>query len=391
MLRCDAIAAIRNREHRVFSPTSCQVRRMLPPAGVAHGIVDEVGEGAAQFFLVAGEPEVGVRNQADVVVACAAHQFAHLLQRGEHGRYIHRALVARGRGGFEFREGEQVFDQARHAPRLVVHGLEMLLQVGAGRFVHVLEGFEEAGEHGERRAQFVRDVGHEVAAHGFKVREVRGVVRDHQFLETAKRNNAYRERPLRLRGRGHLQRLAVLAAFQIGVERRIAHQVDEALAGVARRGNTEQALARDVRPLDLVVRGDDQHRVRRGGGCALEARQHFGEPVFAPLGVFHQRADAVEHLAPQAAGVRTSSRLLTSQRLSCTRLRRLEAMYRPKPSAAIRERVAGDLGQHQARERDAEEDPDLAPEIPGHASVLGREPVAGAAYRLDEAIVAARG
>ena len=37
-------------------------------------------------------------------------------------------------------------------------------------------------------------------AHGLEVREVRGVVCDHQFLEAAERNDAYRERTLRLRG-----------------------------------------------------------------------------------------------------------------------------------------------------------------------------------------------
>ena len=237
----------------------------------------------------------------------------------------------------------------------------------------------------------MRDVGHEVAAHGFKVREVRGVVRDHQFLEAAKRNNAYRERPLRLRGRGHLQRLAVLAAFQVGVERRIAHQVDEALAGVARRGNTEQALARDVRPLDLVLRGDDQHGVRRGGRGALEARQHFGEPVLAPLGVLRQRADAVEHLAPQAAGVRHVLALVHQPAVELHQIAQLGSDVQAETERGDQERIAGNLGQQQARERDADEYPDLAPEIPGHASVLGREPVAGAAHRLDETIVAARG
>ena len=66
VLRCDAIAAIRNREHRVFAHELPGEANAAARRGVAHGIVDEVGEGAAQFFLVAGEPETGVRNQADV-------------------------------------------------------------------------------------------------------------------------------------------------------------------------------------------------------------------------------------------------------------------------------------------------------------------------------------
>ena len=52
---------------------------------------------------------------------------------------------------------------------------------------------------------------------------------------------------------------------------------------------------------------------------------------------FGERADAVEHLAPQAAGVRHVLALAHQPAVELHQVAQVgEAMYKPKPSAAIR-------------------------------------------------------
>jgi hypothetical protein len=46
--------------------------------------------------------------------------------------------------------------------------------------VDFLQGFEEAGQHGQRRAQFVRHVGDEVAAHAVEAVGLRDILDLHQ-------------------------------------------------------------------------------------------------------------------------------------------------------------------------------------------------------------------
>ena len=246
----------------------------------------------------------------------------------------------------------------------------MLAQVRARWPVHVLQGFQEAGEHGERCAQFVRNVGHETAAHVFELREMRHVARDHQLLVAAERDDAHRQRALWLRWGGHFQRFTVVALVQVGVEFRVTHQVDEALPGVARRGDAEQTFARRIRPLNLVVARHDQHGVRCGGRGALETRQHFGEPVFALLGFFCHGAKTVEHFAPQAAGVRHVLALAHQPAVELHEIAQVEGDVHAETECGNQKRVTGDLGKQQARERDADKDPDFAPQIFGHVSVL---------------------
>ena len=66
---------------------------------------------------------------------------------------------------FEARQREEIIDQPRHARRLVLHDLEEMIArrcVVPGR---PPQGLDEAGDRGQRRAQFMAGVGDEIRAH----------------------------------------------------------------------------------------------------------------------------------------------------------------------------------------------------------------------------------
>ena len=60
---------------------------------------------------------------------------------------------------------KQVVDQAGHAVRLRLHDVEKALARGGVVARRPLQGFDEAGQRGERRAQLVAGIGDEVGAH----------------------------------------------------------------------------------------------------------------------------------------------------------------------------------------------------------------------------------
>jgi hypothetical protein len=70
------------------------------------------------------------------------------------------------RTAFQPREREQVAHQHLHALRLLAHQAQVALALVLFQR-NALHGFHEAAEHGQRGADLVRDVGHEIAAHGF--------------------------------------------------------------------------------------------------------------------------------------------------------------------------------------------------------------------------------
>lgn len=68
---------------------------------------------------------------------------------------------------FDAGEGEQVFDQAAHTRGFHAHDAEELF---AGRCIiarMAAQGVDEAGDGGERGAQFVAGIGDEIGAHPF--------------------------------------------------------------------------------------------------------------------------------------------------------------------------------------------------------------------------------
>ena len=75
---------------------------------------------------------------------------------------------------------KQIVDQPRHAPRLLLHdGQEALARFGVVAR-RALQRLDEAGQGGERRAQFVAGIGDEVGAHLLDPAQRREIVKGQQ-------------------------------------------------------------------------------------------------------------------------------------------------------------------------------------------------------------------
>jgi hypothetical protein len=93
-------------------------------------------------------------------------------------------------------------------------------------------GLDKAGQHGQRRADLVRDVGHEVAPHGVGALALGDVLRQHQ--PHAHRHRAHQHRQgAWTGGPGNCDRLVELRPPAGSHEGRRAHQVGHPLAAVA--------------------------------------------------------------------------------------------------------------------------------------------------------------
>ena len=136
---------------------------ILPPdCGVFQSIVHEIGKNLMDGLGISSHPGRG---------QVFDHQF-DILRPRDFAKALHRLLQqVRRRGGFDVetllarfhpRQGEQVFGEARHAQRALADDLEKLAGVVVVRRA-VQQGFGVALDGSQRRAQFVRDIGNEVA------------------------------------------------------------------------------------------------------------------------------------------------------------------------------------------------------------------------------------
>ena len=110
-----------------------------------------------------------------------------------HDRHeIDRRVGPLMRAQLDARQRQQIVDQPRHAPGLRLHDAE---EAFARRRIvarRALQGLDEAGERGERRAQLVAGIGDEVGAHLLDPPDRREIVHgdDHDAGAAARRRQA---------------------------------------------------------------------------------------------------------------------------------------------------------------------------------------------------------
>ena len=268
---------------------------------VAHRVADQVGDRAEDFGLDA--------RQLDASLALA-HQFmppvGQRLRVGADARQqrIQRDPVISGRprAALELRQRQQVADQRLHPRRLLLHQVQHALALGFGQ-LQAGHGFDEAGQHRQRRADLVRHVGDEITPHRLVALAVRHIQRQHQLARLpadAVVAHQHLQRGFRA-GVGQRQRLLEVAVLQVGDEGRIPDQVGDPLQLVALRVQREMVAGDDVAPLDVVLAVEQDHAI----GGSLDRQQELLEllalAVVAALPVAQAAFDAVGHLAPQAA------------------------------------------------------------------------------------------
>ena len=165
---------------------------------VAHGVGQQIRKRAMQLCtgtrnITGVRQRVGIREGQHMRLCLFAgqrHRQATRLVLAAFEQMRDRYPVTRAgqRAALQSGQGQQVFHQMLHALSLLRHEFQiavalMLLQR------QVLQRFDKAGQYRERRANFMRHIGHKVAAHGFG-----------------------------LLHRGHITRQQQLAAFTISIE-----------------------------------------------------------------------------------------------------------------------------------------------------------------------------
>ena len=139
--------------------------------GIPHGVGHEVYDGAAQFIgpAVHGHivGDIGLHR-----VRFDGHDTNFFRNRIEHARKVDDF------GGlgllfvFQARKCEQIVDKSLHATGLLTHEVQvrsLKFQFGRSLFVNAVERhIEKTREHGQRRSEFVRNVGDEITPHRVK-------------------------------------------------------------------------------------------------------------------------------------------------------------------------------------------------------------------------------
>jgi len=179
---------------------------------VAHGIAGEIGKRAVQLLATAEQGSATLGRESNLVPAGGQElRFtAHLTHELER---IHRHIVLCRSTRFERRQGEQLFDQALHARGLLAREGEEVNDVRVRKvFQPVDQGLEKTADHGQRRAQLMRDVGHEVAPHGFEPFDLRDIARQHHAPPGRERNHDDLQAALAPPRRMHHERLGMMGA-----------------------------------------------------------------------------------------------------------------------------------------------------------------------------------
>jgi hypothetical protein len=172
---------------------------------------------------------------------------------------------------------------------------------GPGSVDHVLD---EAGDHRQRRAQLVGDVGDEIAAHRLGPLDLGHVEADQQLAVLAEADRLDRQTPcLSCRAAGTAGTAPSLALAISSAKPRQADQVGHQQADVAFAAQAEVLLGDAVAPDDVVVGVEDHQPVGRGLGRLAENLQ-VGLDAVARLGSCAQQAvELDEDVAPGAPGI----------------------------------------------------------------------------------------
>ncbi|CPO97650.1 Uncharacterised protein [Bordetella pertussis] len=207
--------------------------------------------------------------------------------------------VGLGRG-FERGQGQQVFHDGLHAPRLLVHHGHVLVALFGGQRLgrQLAQRLQEAGEHCQRRAQLVRDVGDEIAPGGFQALDLGDIAGNQQALVAGVAGQVDHHDPLlAVQAQAHQDGFGPVPAMRIGDEFGGAQQVQQVVAAVGRQAQAQVAPRHAVGPVDLEIFVERDHAVgqRLGGGQhALHGFARFGQFACArPRVAIQRRQDVV--------------------------------------------------------------------------------------------------
>ncbi len=116
--------------------------------------------------------------------------------------------------------------------------------------LHLLQGLNEAGQHRQRRTQFVRDIGDKIAPHAVKTIGLRDVRHLQQPAILGIGHELDREHALKVALQAKHQSPREVALTQVVNEARMAHQIDDCGTAIGLRPQAELTLGGLVAELD---------------------------------------------------------------------------------------------------------------------------------------------
>ncbi|GIX31776.1 MAG: hypothetical protein KatS3mg124_2248 [Porticoccaceae bacterium] len=176
------------------------------------------------------------------------------------------------------------------APRLLLHLDDRPAVLGRQGGGVAGEGLQVAQEYRQGGAQFVGDVGHQVAAQGFQPPQAADVADGEHQLAATEGGGAEQKDPLRVPGRAQLQGAVEGARLDEAHEGGIAHQVGDHLAAIL-LGEAEHLGGGGIPPVQGPVGAEEDQAVFQSGGDLADAQ---GEGGKVALGLIQAAAGAVE-------------------------------------------------------------------------------------------------
>jgi hypothetical protein len=336
---------------------------VVAPPTHAHGAVgqrvldavhQEVGERRFEFLHRTEQAILGHEFQRHLAPRFASRQRIPL-QTLQHARHVHGVAQRLAIGGLEPRQLQQVRDDGVHALRLGAHVANRPVPGRIDRRI-VGQRIQVAGNHRERRAQFMGGVRHEVLAHGLEPHLTGHVPYQQQGLARPVGNQLKSQIRVELHRWADHDRERKVVAMQVHHELRRADQIVHPQADVDRAFQSQQPRRLAVEPDDLMLAAQDDDAIGQRRRGASQFAIQLREPLFVKLLAAVQTPDLADHVAPDTADVRRIDlRAQAQPPIEPMQIDQLPAEVAANSRQQPHPNRADEQADHQAREQDAGE------------------------------------
>ena len=301
MLGLDAGSVVFDAQLQAVAPCRPADTDLGTFGGVLDRVEDEIGEGAAQLGRAPEQEQILVDVGREGVPA-VAQRMGLLQDQMQLVRDIDRLLHLRVLVHLQARECQQVFDNEAHPLGLIVHQAQRTTMIRRrGRSVD--QALEEAGDHGQGRAQLMRGIGDEVAPDHVQMIDLGDVACDHEALALAlaERGDAQRQHQGAVVFRGEIHRSQGLTGLDEVLEIRMGQDPEQRPPVVLGPVHVHQGRRGGVRPIHPMQFVEDHQAVRHRIGRLAKATGKADLTLAALAPALLILRDAAIDLAPEPA------------------------------------------------------------------------------------------
>ena len=206
--------------------------------------------------------------------------------------------------------------------------------------VDVLQRFDEAADHGERRLELVRHAGDEIAAHASDRFHAGDVARQQELLVVRKRHELQRKRAACLAIRLDDDRRGVIAARDVAAKLGLANEIGDGLSAILGEIEAKLQKGAPVRPMDAICGIEHHDAVGNGRRRLAKALDDLAQVTLVRVPCTDPTVDRCQRRGPDAAA-------LGHVRFRCSTSPRMQSMEMKQMKGNERRRAAR---QHDERE-----------------------------------------